>query len=256
MAINVKERTFKEDVIDKSFQVPVVVDFWASWCGPCKVLGPVLEKLERDYKGGFLLAKVDTEANQQLSMMFRISSIPDVRMISEGKIVDQFVGALPEREIKAWLDKHIKSEASSQIESLAMSDPMGFLKELKNAKEQPENKEALLWTAFVAHVSGKGNQAELTEILTEIDEENPSFQNQRRVMLNFLEKGKECIEDLRKLSGKGKTEVLEKYLKAVESAKAEDRKKVKDDLIACFYFLDPEDELLPEYRRKLSSLLF
>jgi putative thioredoxin len=256
MAINVKEENFKKDVLEKSFQVPVVVDFWANWCGPCKVLGPVLEKLEKEYKGAFLLAKVDTDTNQQLAMIFRVSSIPDVRMLHEGKVVDQFIGALPEKEIRTWLDKHVKTESNSHLEKLLQTDPMKFLKELKNTKDQPENKDELLWKAFVVHTKNKGKLEELKEILKEIDEENRSFQNQRRVMLQFLEKGKESVEDLQKLNNKDKTTILDKYLKKVEQAKFEERKNQKDDLLACFYFLDPQDEVLPEYRRKLSSLLF
>lgn len=259
MPIDVREDNFKQEVVEKSFKTYILIDFWAPWCGPCRVLGPVLEKLEREYKGAFILTKVNTDQSVTLAQIFQISSIPDVRLVKDGKVVDQFLGALSEKQVRAFLDKYIKIESSSGLEGLAMKAPMEFLKKLKETppKEQPENREELLWKAFVSHTKNKGKLEELKEILHEIDEENASFQNQKRAMLIFLEQGASALKDLLALGDpKQKISVLEKYLKQVEDAKYDDRKKVKDLLIACFYFLPPEDEVVPEFRRKLSSLLF
>lgn len=259
MPIDVREDNFKQEVVEKSFQTHVLIDFWAPWCAPCRMLSPTLEKLEREYKGAFVLTKVNTDQSVALAQLFQISSIPDVRLVKDGKVIDQFLGALPERQIRSFLDKYIKPAGSLDFENLLNKNPMDFLKKLREtpAKEQPENREELLWKAFTVHVKNKGKLEELKEILQEIDEENPSFQNQKRAMSIFLEQGKDAIDDLLALTNpKKKISILEKYLQLVENAKGEERRKVKDLLIACFYFLPPDDEDVPTFRRKLSSLLF
>ncbi|HEX3152827.1 MAG TPA: thioredoxin [Gemmataceae bacterium] len=102
--IDVSEETFERDVLERSKTVPVVVDFWAEWCGPCKQLGPVLEKAAADRKGGFVLAKVNIDEAQQLAGYFRIESIPAVLAFKNGEAVNGFVGLLPPDDIKQFLD--------------------------------------------------------------------------------------------------------------------------------------------------------
>src|SRR3989344_5235546 len=103
MTIDVNESDFEKNVIERSKKVPVVVDFWAAWCGPCRLLGPTLEKLADDYKGKFVLAKVDVESNQGLSSEYGIMIIPAVKLFKDGEVVDEFVGAYPKDAIKEWL---------------------------------------------------------------------------------------------------------------------------------------------------------
>src|SRR4249920_692907 len=98
--------TFEQDVIIKSKDAPVLVDFWATWCGPCKSLGPILEKLAAEFNGGFLLAKVDVDKEQQLAGYFQIKSIPTVMLLKDGQIVDGFPGALPEGQLREFLQHH------------------------------------------------------------------------------------------------------------------------------------------------------
>lgn len=105
--INVTIENFDDEVVAASMQTPVLVDFWAPWCGPCKVIGPLLEKIETDYAGRFKLAKIDSDAQQELSQAFGIRSIPTCVLMYQGKPVDGFTGALPEGQIKAFLDKHL-----------------------------------------------------------------------------------------------------------------------------------------------------
>lgn len=100
------EANFETEVLQASLQTPVLVDFWATWCGPCKTLGPILEKLANDYAGAFRLAKIDCDKEQQLAGMFGVRSIPTVVLIKDGQIVDAFSGALPESQVKEFLTKH------------------------------------------------------------------------------------------------------------------------------------------------------
>lgn len=117
--IDVTLANFETEVIEASQTVPVLVDFWAPWCGPCKTLGPVLEKVEAAYAGRFKLVKINTEEEQQLAQAFGIRSIPTCVLMVQGQPLDGFMGALPEGQIKAFLDKHLPSEDALQAQAHA-----------------------------------------------------------------------------------------------------------------------------------------
>jgi putative thioredoxin len=256
MAINITENNFKEKVVDASFEKPVLVDFWAEWCNPCKVLSPVLDKLEKEFAGGFILAKVNTEESQQLAMMFKINSIPDVKLINQGKIQDQFTGAKQEKEVRAFLEKYIeKPVIHDPYEKLAIDKPLDLLKKLKSDKEVPEKKDEYLWIAFKCLVKKGGKKDDCTSILKEIPDEDSTYSKERILFEKFLEE-KDSIKNLQDLIGSKKIIILDKYLSIVENASYNSRKDFKDPLLACFYFLNADDEDLFNYRRKLSSLLF
>ena len=149
--IDITTENFETEVLLASQTVPVLVDFWAPWCGPCKSLSPVLEKLEANYGGRFVLAKVNSDEQQQLSTAFGIRSLPTCVLLMNGKPVDGFMGALPEGKLREFLDKHLPSEdaleaevqAQEALEELEAGDVEGALERLAQALEKdPANDDA------------------------------------------------------------------------------------------------------------------
>ena len=131
--IDVTVANFEEEVITASMTVPVLIDFWAPWCGPCKSLGPILEKVETAYNGRFKLVKIDSDQEQQLGAAFGIKSIPTCILMINGQPVDGFQGALPEGKVKEFLDKHLPSAEELPEEELALEEITheGALEKLK-----------------------------------------------------------------------------------------------------------------------------
>jgi len=109
--IDVTEQTFETEVVERSKQVPVVVDFWAEWCGPCRMLSPIIERAADAREGKVVLAKLDTDANPGISQAFGIQGIPAVKAFKDGKVVDEFTGALPPQQVERFFDGFVPSEA-------------------------------------------------------------------------------------------------------------------------------------------------
>ena len=108
---DVSQADFQKQVVEASFEQPVVIDFWAPWCAPCKVLKPILEKLADEYGGKFKLAKVNSDENPEIAARYAVRGIPSVKAMVDGKVVNEFTGALPESAVRDWLDKIIPSPA-------------------------------------------------------------------------------------------------------------------------------------------------
>jgi len=151
MGVDVTPATFEAEVIQRSHEVPVVVDFWAPWCGPCRVLGPVLEALEAEAGGDWQLVKINTQDHPQLAQQFGIQGIPAVKAFRNGQQIDEFVGALPKPAVAQWLEGIVPSaadEAVAQADSLRASDPAAALALYQQAlADKPGHIEGLLGAA-------------------------------------------------------------------------------------------------------------
>ena len=166
-AVHVKDvglSDFEQLVIDESFRRPVVVDFWAPWCGPCRILGPVLEKLAEEFKGDFLLAKVNTEENPDLAQDFAIRSIPNVKVFKGGEVVDEFLGAISEAEARHFLRRQCPSDADRKYAEGAASVGLGQAEEARRAFEEalradPSNEGALLELGKILAAAGDAEEA-------------------------------------------------------------------------------------------------
>lgn len=145
-SFDVSIEEFEAKVIQASMQVPVVIDFWAPWCGPCQTLKPMLEKLAEEYAGRFLLAKVNSDENPELSQHFGVRSIPSVKVLYQGQLVDEFNGALPEGQIRAFLDRfalpdaggNLREEAAALVAAGQLDEALAKLSEASREKPGDE----------------------------------------------------------------------------------------------------------------------
>jgi putative thioredoxin len=140
---------FQREVLERSRSVPVLVDFWAAWCGPCRVLGPVLERLAAEAAGRWVLAKVDTEALPDVAQRYGVMSIPNVKLFVDGEVADEFVGALPEAQVRRWLEEVIPSPQATEVADAAVMIERGAFAEAATALRpvlaaEPGNREARL----------------------------------------------------------------------------------------------------------------
>jgi putative thioredoxin len=161
---DVTDATFERDVVERSSTVPVVVDLWASWCGPCRTLGPILEKVVGETEGAVELAKVDVDANPGVAASFRVQSIPAVYAVKDGQVVDSFIGAVPEAHVREFVER--LAPPVREADRLAEK---GDEDSLRAALElEPAHAGAVV--ALAELLAGRGDAAEALELLARVPE--------------------------------------------------------------------------------------
>ncbi len=148
--VDVSERDFGVQVLERSHTVPVVVDFWAPWCGPCRMLGPVLEQLAEEYGGRFVLAKVNTDENPALAARYGIQGIPAVKAFRDGKVVGEFVGAQPKALVKQFIENILPSPADDDFADGRRLESQGLLEQAERAYRRAIERDPDHWAATVA----------------------------------------------------------------------------------------------------------
>jgi putative thioredoxin len=274
--------TFETEVLQKSLQTPVLVDFWATWCGPCKTLGPLLEKLAGEYNGSFQLAKVDVDKEQEIAAAFQIRSVPTVFLVKNGQIVDGFPGAVPEGQLREFLKQHgiQPGEAANEepvAEEAAPLDPHAEVVALRKAIEaEPDKAELKLDLVLALLKTGGAAEAQtlLDALPANLATDDRAVRARSKLSFATLLKDAPPVEvlaaaissnpdDLRArhllgtqqlLAGKEEA-ALEQFLEMLRRDRSYEDGLPKKLLIDAFRVVE-DQSLVGQYRRKMSSLLF
>jgi putative thioredoxin len=278
---DVDQNNFEAEVLQASLHTPVLVDFWATWCGPCKSLGPMLEKLAVEYNGAFRLGKVDVDKNQELAGVFGIRSIPTVMLVKDGQILDGFAGALPEGQLREFLSRHLQpldGDADEEaFEEAAPESPEQAINRLQQAiAAEPDRAELKLDLAIALAQAGRASAAETelnalpanlatdaraVRLRNQLDlsrslEGAPALDTlQQRVQANPADWEAHDLLGVRLLLGNDPGAGLEHWLLLLEKARDWNEGQAKKRLLAAFNTLD-DAELVSRYRRRMASLLF
>ncbi len=246
LTLNVTEATFPEAVLKKSEMTPVVVDFWAPWCGPCRQLAPVLERVTAQYQGQIILTKINVDENPNISAQFDIQGIPAVKAFRDAKVVNEFTGALPENAVQQFFETLLTSEADK---AATLHTEEGYRKALEL---EHTHAGAILGLARI--MTERAAHQEALTLLERLPATGEAGQLVARIHL-ALEAEDDQAAQLA-LAGEY-TQALELYLERVRSAPDPDAKKsAQDNMLRLFAILGDDHPLTKTYRRKLAGALF
>ena len=231
---DVTDATFQAEVVDKSTTVPVVVDLWAPWCGPCRTLGPIIEKVVEGTNGKVALVKVNVDENPAISQAFRVQSIPAVYALKDGQVVDGFIGAYPEPEVTRFVEGLLPSEEEDRVASLVAAGDEASLREALEL--EPGNEDAIVALGELLVARGDGDEA--LALLGRI----PETERTRKVAAAA------------RLGSAPSDDHDEKLNALLPRVKADD--EARQAFIDILELMGPDDPRTAEYRRRLTAQLF
>jgi putative thioredoxin len=231
---DVTDATFQAEVVDKSQTVPVVVDLWAEWCGPCRTLGPIIEKVVDATDGKVVLVKVNVDENPAISQAFRVQSIPAVYALKDGQVVDGFIGAYPEPEVTRFVQNLVPTEAENEIATLLAAGDEASLRQV--LEREPGNEDAIVALGELLVERGDGDEA--LALLERI----PESERTRKVAAAAR-------------LGSAPTDDHDATLTALlPRVKTDD--EARQEFVDILELMGPDDPRTAAYRRKLTAQLF
>jgi putative thioredoxin len=278
--IEAGEDNFEADVLERSHEVPVLIDFWAPWCGPCRTLGPVLEKLADEYSGKFVLAKINVDESPSLAGAFGVQGIPAVKLIKDGEIAGEFTGALPEPAVREMLSRYLPSEYDEQADEAADLEEQGKAAEAQAIYRsildaEPQHAKSLLGLGRVLMNAGDRDGA-----LETLDRISPAAEERKiadRLMARLQLQGDQGADEAtlrEKLAADPDSlearfdlaqalaanekfeEALNEFLKIVKSDRGFRDDGARRAMVQIFDVLPPDDPLIDKYRSELAKVLF
>jgi putative thioredoxin len=278
--IEAGEDNFEADVLERSHEVPVLVDFWAPWCGPCRVLGPVLEKLADEYSGKFVLAKINVDESPSLAGAFGVQGIPAVKLIKDGEIAGEFTGALPEPAVREMLSRYLPSEYDEQADEAADLEEQGKPAEAQAIYQsildaEPTHAKSLLGLGRVLMNAGDRDGA-----LEALERISPAAEERKiadRLIARLQLQGDQSADEAtlrQKLAAQPDSlearfelaqalaanekfeEALSEFLDIVKSDREFREDGARKAMVQIFDVLPPDDPLIDKYRSELATVLF
>lgn len=254
---NITAAAFQQDVVDRSIKTPVLLDFWAEWCGPCKTLGPVLEKLADDYGGSFVLGKVDADAEQELAQAFGVQGIPFCVLVKNGQPSDGFQGVLSEGDVVAFLTKN-------GIEKIAVDDAGVDTADDDDAVD-PDSPPARFERARVA--AAAGDVAAVEDALCGIPEEDENYSVGQRIVAGLPwfasglasaadEAAEKLVAARQEFLARDYDAAMASILDSVSADRDFQQGLARRAMVLCFVVVGEEDERLDTFRRRLATLLY
>lgn len=275
--VEVTDGNFAIEVQEKSKTVPVVVDFWAPWCGPCRVLGPIIEKVAEENHGKVVLAKLNTDENPKVAALFRIQGIPAVKAFKDGKVIAEFTGAYPEPQVRAFFEKVVGAPAIRVTQDADDHLRAGNVDAAEAGyrailAKQPSQPDALVGLAAI--LAGKGETAAAEDLLDRAPTDRRAKILKHRIFLDgFAEK--HAAEDLESAAAANPRNPRDRYRWGVMLAAREQYEDALDELVesvridrtfadgaarkamlAIFDILGLDSEVTKDYQRRLSGALF
>ncbi len=238
MSIDVTDATFQTEVVERSMQVPVVIDLWAEWCGPCRTLGPILESVVAETQGKVVLAKVDVDANPRIAQAFQAQSIPAVHAMRDARIVSSFLGAQPESVVRQFVEGLLPTEEESEVARLVAAGDEASLRQALELEPGHEGAVVALAELLVA----RGDPAATEEALALL-ERIPESPETRRVA---------AAARVGATGGDG--EVTAELERLLDRVKEDD--EARQRFVDLLEVLGPEDPRTAQYRKRLTSRLF